>query len=93
MRWRRIILCPAAILPGSPASAPPLEVSLGTSLASIPLIVAALDLIELAEPRLAARAAAPLRSPSFAPGADIMAYAVARGAIERDWLEAGHAVR
>jgi ATP-dependent helicase/nuclease subunit B len=81
------ILCPSAILPGSPASAPSFEVSLGTSLASIPLIVAALDLIELAESRLAAGAAAALLRSPYLPGADT-AWA-SRAAIERDWLEAG----
>ena len=81
------ILCPSAILPGSPASAPSFEVSLGASLASIPLIVAALDLIELAESRLAAGAAAALLRSPYLPGADL-AWA-SRAAIERDWLEAG----
>jgi ATP-dependent helicase/nuclease subunit B len=81
------ILCPSAILPGSPASAPSFEVSLGTSLASIPLIVAALDLIELAESRLPSGAAAALLRSPYLPGAD-PAWA-SRAAIERDWLEAG----
>ena len=82
------ILCPSSILPGMDSSTRPFEVSLGTSLGSIPLIVAALDLIELAESRLAVgTAAALLRSP-YLPGADL-AWA-ARATIERDWLEAGH---
>jgi probable DNA repair protein len=81
------ILCPSSILPGSPASAPSFEVSLGASLASIPLIVAALDLIELAESRLAAGAAAALLRSPYLPGAD-PGWA-SRAAIERDWLEAG----
>jgi ATP-dependent helicase/nuclease subunit B len=81
------ILCPSLILPGASLSARPFEVSLGIPLGSIPLIVAALDLIELAESRLAVgTAAALLRSP-YLPGADL-AWA-ARAAIERDWLEAG----
>ena len=81
------ILCPSSILPGSRASEPSFEVSLGTSLASIPLIVAALDLIELAESRLATGAAAALLRSPYLPGADT-AWA-SRAAIERDWLEAG----
>jgi ATP-dependent helicase/nuclease subunit B len=81
------ILCPSSILPGAASSALPFEVSLGTPLGSIPLIVAALDLIELAESRLAVgTAAALLRSP-YLPGADL-AWG-ARGVIERDWLEVG----
>ena len=81
------ILCPSSILPGAPSSEPPFEVSLGRSLASIPLIVAALDLIELAESRLAAGAAAALLRSPYLPGAE--AARAARAAIERDWLEAG----
>jgi probable DNA repair protein len=81
------ILCPSSILPGAPSSVRPFEVSLGRSLASIPLIVAALDLIEFAESRLAVGAAAALLRSPYLPGADL-AWA-ARAAIERDWLEAG----
>jgi ATP-dependent helicase/nuclease subunit B len=81
------ILCPSSILPGASSVAQPFEVSLGTSLASIPLIVAALDLIELAASRLAVGAAAALLRSPYLPGADL-AWAV-RAAIERDWLEAG----
>src|ERR1700687_2659489 len=79
--------CPSAIPPGSLASAPSFEVSLGTSLASIPLIVAALDLIDLGESRLAAGAAAALLRSPYLPGAD-PAWA-SRAAIERGWLEGG----
>lgn len=81
------ILCPSSILPGAPSSVRPFEVSLGRSLASIPLIVAALDLIDLAESRLPVGAAAALLRSPYLPGADL-AWA-ARAAIERDWLEAG----
>ncbi len=81
------ILCPASILPRAPSTARPFDVSLGASLASIPLIVAALDLIELAESRLAAGAAAALLRSPYMPGADAARSSCA--AIERDWLEAG----
>jgi ATP-dependent helicase/nuclease subunit B len=80
------ILCPSSILPAAPSSARPFEVSLGSSLGTIPLVVAALDLIELAESRLAVGAAAALLRSPYLPGADL-AWA-ARAAIERDWLEA-----
>jgi probable DNA repair protein len=82
------ILCPSAILPGQPSAAQPFEVSLGRSLASIPLIVTALDLIELTESRLDAGAAASLLRSPYLPDADF-AW-TARAAIERDWLEEGH---
>jgi len=80
------ILCPSSILPAAPSSARPFEVSLGRSLGTIPLVVAALDLIELAESRLAVGAAAALLRSPYLPGVDL-AWA-ARAAIERDWLEA-----
>ena len=81
------ILGPDAILPGATRSAPPFEVSLGRSLASLPIIVAALDLIGLAESRLAAGVAASLLRSAYLPGAE--AAWAGRAAIERDWLEAG----
>jgi ATP-dependent helicase/nuclease subunit B len=81
------ILCPLSILPAAPSASRPFEVSLGASLASIPLVVSALDLIELAESRLAVGAAAALLRSPYLPGAD-EAWAV-RAAIERDWLETG----
>jgi len=80
------ILCPSSILPAAFSSARPFEVSLGRSLATIPLVVAALDLIELAESRLPGGAAAALLRSPYLPGANL-AWA-ARAAIERDWLEA-----
>jgi ATP-dependent helicase/nuclease subunit B len=81
------ILCPSAILPGTDAAVRPFEVSLGRSLASIPLMVAALDLIELAEGRLDAGAAAALLRSPYLPGADPAWASLA--AVERDWLEEG----
>lgn len=81
------ILCPSSILPGARSAGRPFEISLGTSLAAIPMIVAALDLIELGQTRLDAGAAAALLRSPYLPGADL-AWA-ARATIERDWLEAG----
>jgi hypothetical protein len=75
------ILCPSAILPGAPPSARPFEVSLGTPLASIPIIVAALDLIELAESRVAAGAAAALLRSPYLPGT------------QTGWAARGHRAR
>jgi ATP-dependent helicase/nuclease subunit B len=81
------ILCPSCILPGEASSAAPFEVSLGRSLGSVPLIVAALGLIELGASRLDTGAAAALLRSAYLPGADLAWSARAR--IERDWLEEG----
>src|SRR5208283_1164876 len=57
-------LCPSALVPGSVAAPAPFEISLGIALASVPMVVAALDLITLAQSRLQVGAAAALlRSP------------------------------
>ena len=81
------MLCPATVLPGSTHDAAPFELSLGVSLAQLPLANAALNLVVLAESRLpAGTAAALLRSPYMA-GAD--AAWPQRAAIERDWLLEG----
>jgi hypothetical protein len=79
------ILCPSSILPAASSSARPFEVSLGRSLATIPLVGAALDLIELAESRLPVGAAAALLRSPHLPGAHLAGQ---RARIERDWLEA-----
>jgi ATP-dependent helicase/nuclease subunit B len=81
------ILCPSAILPGQASAARPFEISLGRSLATVPLIAAALDLIGLAESRLSAGAVSALLRSAYLPGAD--PGWTARAAIERDWLEDG----
>ena len=81
------ILCPAAFMPGQGSAVRPFEISLGRALATIPSIAAALDLIELAESRLSAGAAAALLRCAYLPGAD--PEWTGRSAIERDWLEDG----
>jgi probable DNA repair protein len=81
------ILCPEAILPGQPSAIRPFEISLGTSLASVPTIAAALDLIEVAEAQLSVGAAAALLRSAYLPGAE--SGWAGRAAIERDWLEEG----
>lgn len=81
------LLCPAALLPGSVTASTPFEVSLGIPLATVPLVVAALDLITLGASRLAVGAAATLlRSPYLPQAAQMWA---ARAGAERGWLEAG----
>ncbi len=65
----------------------PFEVSLGIPLATVPLVVTALDLITLSASRLAVGAAATLlRSPYLPQAAQTWA---ARAGAERGWLEAG----
>jgi ATP-dependent helicase/nuclease subunit B len=80
-------LCPGALIPGAAAAPAPFEVSLGVALASVPLVVAALDLITLAETQLAAGAAAALLRSPYLPAAE-EAWP-ARAGIERTWLEGG----
>ncbi len=80
-------LCPGALLPGAGPRLAPFEVSLGIGLAVVPLVVAALDLIDLGEASLASGAAAALLRSPYLPAAD-EAWA-ARAGIERDWLEGG----
>ena len=81
------LLCPALVFPAQLASHRPYEVSLGTALGEVPIVLAALDLIALAEGTLpAGDAAALLRSPYLA-GAE--SARLGRAAIERDWLESG----
>lgn len=81
------ILCSELCLPAALASDRSYEISMGVRLSAVPLVAAALGLIELAEGALpAGEAAALLRSP-YLPDAD--REAPQRAAIERDWLEAG----
>jgi ATP-dependent helicase/nuclease subunit B len=80
-------LCPGALIPGTVTAPAPFEISLGIALASVPLVVAALDLISLAEAALAAGAAAALLRSPYLPAAE-QAWA-ARARIERTWLEGG----
>ena len=80
-------LCPAAFVPASVEAAAPFEVSLGIALATVPLVVAALDLITLAQSRLQVGvAAALLRSPYLPAAAEQW---TARAGIERGWLQDG----
>ena len=83
------ILCPGSIVPGASADASlrPFDVSLGTSLAEIPLVATALALIELAETRLAVAACAALLRSPYLNGAE--SEWTHRAAIERAWLEEG----
>jgi ATP-dependent helicase/nuclease subunit B len=81
------MLCPGLLLPTHATSPKPFEVSLGSSLAGVPLVVAVLDLIALAEaPLLAGRVAMLLRSPYLPGAAEAWPR---RAAIERQWLEDG----
>jgi probable DNA repair protein len=81
------ILCPALSLPAAHSDVRPYEISLGERLNSVPIVNAALTLIELAEGVLpAGEAAALLRSP-YLPDADLRL--VQRAAIERDWFRGG----
>jgi len=81
-------LCPGAILPGAMLPPAPFEISLGVPIASIPLVVTALDLIALAESRLTVGAAAALvRSPYLLAADDAWAL---RASVERDWLDNGY---
>lgn len=81
------VLCPKALLPGAGPQFVPFEISLGLPLASVPLVVAALDLITLADSRLTAGAAAALLRSPYLPLAEEQ-WAL-RAAIERTWLEEG----
>jgi probable DNA repair protein len=81
-------LCPGAILPGAMPTPAPFEISLGVPMASIPLVVAALDLIALAESNLPVVAAAALLRSPYLPAAE-EAWAL-RGSVERDWLDSGY---
>jgi len=81
------VLCPGLILPPDAAARRPFEVSLGTPLAMVPVVVAALDLIALREVGLERNAAAAmLRSPYLA--GDETAWG-RRAGIERQWLVGG----
>ena len=81
------ILCPALVLPTQAATRRPFEVSLGTPLAAVPLVIAALDLIGLLEDRLQrGDASALLRSPYL--GGSETAWA-RRAGVEREWLSDG----
>ncbi len=81
------VLCPELALPEQLTTRRPYEVSLGTALSEVPLVMAALGLIALGEGQLAiGEAAALLRSP-YLPDADSMRSG--RALIERDWLGLG----
>ena len=81
------VLCPALQFPGRESEPRPYNVSLGDPLSSVPIVAAALDLIELLHGALpAARAATTLRT-AYLPDA---ARAWSRRAmIERPWLDDG----
>jgi probable DNA repair protein len=81
-------LCPGAILPGAMPLPSPFEISLGVPLASMPLVVAALDLIALARSRLTAGAAAALLRSPYLPAAE-QGWAI-RAAVEKVWLDGGY---
>lgn len=80
-------LCPGAILPGVVPPATPFEISLGLALASVPLVVTALDLITLSQSRLATGSAAALLRSPYLPFAE-QEWTV-RAGIERQWLALG----
>lgn len=81
------VLCPALQLPGYEGETRPYNVSLGASLASAPLVAAALGWIELAtHPLPLAQAAVLLRSP-YLPHASVQWPR--RASLEKQWLETG----
>ena len=80
-------LCPEKLLPGAAAGSPPFEISLGVALASLGLVLTALDLLTLAQSRLAAGAAAALLRSPYLPFAE-ESWAV-RARVERKWLDNG----
>ncbi|HKE40181.1 MAG TPA: PD-(D/E)XK nuclease family protein [Casimicrobiaceae bacterium] len=81
------ILSPGLIAPAAATGRRPFEISLGTPLASIPLVVAALDLIAIADIGLKrSDAASLLRSPYLV---DAESTWQQRAAIERGWLVEG----
>ena len=81
------ILCPALQWPGLEGAARPYNVSLGSALATVPLVTAALDVITLAHaPLPIARAAALVRSPYIGGAAEAW---LRRAALEKDWLREG----
>ena len=81
------VLCPELAMAASLTTRRPYEVSLGTALAETPLVASALELIALAEGKVAAGdAAALLRSPYLCASDSEWER---RAPIERDWLEAG----
>ena len=81
------ILCPALQWPGREGAPRPYNISLGDTLADVPLVTTALDLIALAQsPLPISRAAALVRSPYIAGGHDDW---LRRAALERTWLRDG----
>ena len=83
------ILCPTLVWPGGEGAPRPYNVSLGLALSEIPLVAAALDLLEWSErPLPLGRAAALLRSPWVAVGADAW---IELAGLERTWIEEGRA--
>ena len=81
------ILCPALQWPGHEGVPRPYNISLGSALGDVPLVVAALDLIALVQaPLPISRAAALVRSPYVAGAGDDW---LRRSALERTWLREG----
>jgi ATP-dependent helicase/nuclease subunit B len=81
------ILSPALQWPGCEAAPRPFNISLGDPLAAVPLVSAALELIELAQRTLpVSRAAAVVRSPYLAGAQKLWTR---RAALEAPWLEQG----
>ncbi len=81
------LLCPQFAVTARASRGRPYELSLGTALGEVPLVMAAVGLISLREATLpAGEAAALLRSP-YLPGAD--GAWMRRATIERDWLDLG----
>ena len=81
------ILCPGLQWPGLESQPRPFNISLGDPLAQVPLVSAALELIELARsPLPVSRASAVLRSP-YVVGA--RSHWTRRATVEADWLKQG----
>jgi probable DNA repair protein len=81
------ILCPALQWPGCESAPRPFNISLGDPLGAVPLVCAALDLIDLAQRALpVSRAAAAVRSPYLAGAQSLWTR---RAVVEAPWLEQG----
>jgi probable DNA repair protein len=81
------LLCPESVLPEHVGERRPYEISLGTALAEVPLVAAALALIELAEDGLPVGDAAALLRTRYLHDAE--SEWLGRAAIERGWLDTG----
>jgi probable DNA repair protein len=81
------ILCPALQWPGCESAPRPFNTSLGEPLAAVPLVSAALELIEFAQRTLPTqRAAAVIRSPYLVGAQSLWTR---RAVVEAPWLEQG----